>query len=525
MLGVLALWTGCRTEPVTWRVPLHGVILLHDTLSWPDLVPDSLWSDTDEGLVLTATTTVPLFEEEDLVPALDTAWTESFELPFIGGPIPVAPGAAIWQETEAIPFNVPDVGLRRLRLGAGTLRLAVDCSVQGPLVFRYAITGAEFPVTTNGGSEEILLEVNGNTAEVVLDLAGVVFDLDGPDGLEFSRLSTEWDVIVSESAAEPVGIFGQDALSLTVELTGLEVAQVEGRFDTQSLTTVDTVELGPLGELQSLEVGWGDLEVNLSLQNTTGLDLQAEVLALSRLDSAEAGTASTALEDAAIGAPVWLSRAAVVGDDMAAWSIAPSEADLTFSSGSGNLAGFLGDLPEALAWNVELALNPLGDVSGGFDRVDVERLPEVAVQVTAPLSVSSARAKWVDTVEVVPPDWIDYDGLLELTVENSLPVGVELTLSLVDLPPHWLAFGPLFGPNWSVFPTVVVPPGGPAPDAVSTAEISLDFMQPHFEALRAGARIQVDVDLAAGEGGAQFDAEQRVVVRGHLTGDAIISIQ
>ena len=278
VLGVLALWTGCRTEPVTWRVPLHGVILLHDTLSWPDLVPDSLWSDTDEGLVLTATTMVPLFEEEDLVPALDTAWTESFEFPLKGGPNTLAPGAANWQETQANPISIPDVGLRRLRLGAGTLRLAVDCSVQGPLVFRYAITGAEFPVTTNGGGEEILLEVNGNTAEVVLDLAGVVFDLDGPDGLEFSRLSTEWDVIVSESAAEPVGIFGQDALSLTVELTGLEVAQVEGRFDTQSLTTVDTVELGLLGELQSLEVGWGDLEVNLSLQNTTGLDL-AEVLA------------------------------------------------------------------------------------------------------------------------------------------------------------------------------------------------------------------------------------------------------
>ena len=28
---------GCRTEPVTWQVPLHDVILLNDTLSWSNL--------------------------------------------------------------------------------------------------------------------------------------------------------------------------------------------------------------------------------------------------------------------------------------------------------------------------------------------------------------------------------------------------------------------------------------------------------------------------------------------------------
>jgi hypothetical protein len=54
---------------------------------------------------------------------------------------------------------------------------------------------------------------------------------------------------------------------------------------------------------------------------------------------------------------------------------------------------------------------------------------------------------------------------------------------------------------------------------------SLDFMQPHFEALRNGAKLRVEVVIQAEKGGAQFDAAQGVVVKGHLDGDAIISIQ
>ena len=79
---------GCRTEPVTWQVPLHDVILLNDTLSWPNLIPDTLWSQGEEGLVLEVNTTGNWVDPEGLVPNLDTGWTESFTLPFIGGAHP-----------------------------------------------------------------------------------------------------------------------------------------------------------------------------------------------------------------------------------------------------------------------------------------------------------------------------------------------------------------------------------------------------------------------------------------------------
>ena len=43
---------GCRTEPVSWRTSLHDVILFGDSLGWSELVPDTLWTQGEEGLVL-----------------------------------------------------------------------------------------------------------------------------------------------------------------------------------------------------------------------------------------------------------------------------------------------------------------------------------------------------------------------------------------------------------------------------------------------------------------------------------------
>ena len=527
-LGLLALlaWAGCRTEPVTWRVPLHNVILIQDTLSWADLVPDTLWEAGEEGLRLTVEATRPLLDADALVPVFDTAWTDNVTLPFQGGPIPVAPGTPIWNEEEAVPFDVPQAGLRRARLDAGVLRLAVSSTVQGPLTLAYAFEGAEFPAQTNGGSETIALQVNGDTAEVLIDLSGVVLDLDGPDGLQYSRLATTWSVGVPEEAAEPVGVFGSDVLSLTVELIGLSVAQVEGRFDAQALDVADVLNLGGVDGLQSLEVGWTQLDVALTLRNTTGLDLRTTLNAVQRIDSMGDAATTTDLQDAAIGAPVWLGRAALSGSDaMDDWSVTPTEAAFQFSSQQGNLAAFLGSIPDAVAWDVGLEVNPLGDVTGGHDRVDLTQLPEARIRFDAPLEVAASRAVWVDTLDIVPPDWLDYSGFLDLEVESALPVGATLRLQLVDLPASMVAFEEFLGPGWLDFADVVLVPGSGDPQSPTKAVSRVDMIQPHFEALRLGARLRAEVEFETPDAGATFSTAQRVLIRGHLNGDAQISVE
>ena len=528
-LGFFALLLfaqGCRTEPVTWRMPVHELIFLQDTLSWPNLVPDTLWSEGEDGLVLEVQAKRSLLNAEDLVPRLDTAWIDVLTLPFSGGPIPIAAGMSIWSATETIGLEIPNAGLRQARLGQGVLTISVSSTVQGPLTLRYVIDGAVFPPESNGGSEVVVIDVNAETTTVELDLAGVVLNLEGQSDAELSRLSTSWEVLVSPDAPDGIGVMGSDELTLSVDLSGLKVAQVEGRFDAQTWSLNDGLEVEGFEAVQELQVGWSELALDVVLHNTAGIDLSGTVSALVREDEVEGVWTTTALNGAALGEAVFLPRAAIEGSSaMNDWEVVPTEAGLQFSSEDGNLATFMGSLPHALSWSLDVAVNPLGDVSGGHDRVDLTQLPSMSMSLKAPLNVSSARAVFLDTLEVAPPNWLAFDGRIALDVESSLPVGVVAFLELVDVPETMHETTAIFPEQLWTIGEVLLPAGSGDPSAPVTAMQELDLSQVQFEALLGGARVMAVVCLETPSKGAQFMADQSIIIRGHLNGNAILSFE
>lgn len=523
--AVVLLWSGCRQEPITWRTPLHHVIFFHDTLSWEKLVPDTLWTEGEEGLRLNASSRRSVFPSEDWLPPLDTAWSTTVALPFIGGPIPVAPGAEIWGEQEQIFLGIPDVDLRRVRLGGGILSISATSTVQGPLELRYTIEGGIFPENINGGNSTIVLSLSPDEpAAVTIPLEGVELDLFGPNGLDFSRLFTAWEVAVPGTAQEPVGLFGSDELFLSVALEDLEVAQVEGYFGQRALNFEDTLRVGDLGALQSLDIAWTDVGLDLQFVNPAGLDIAMQLDAIQRLDSFPDAEPSPLL-DPALGSTIFLPRAEVVeSNGMASWSIQEGEATLALGT-DGALAGFLSSVPEAFMLSGQAELNPFGDVSGGYDRVDLQRLPELNWTLTAPLAIGASRIVWIDTLSPVVPEGVGFDGTLHLSCESSLPVGAALEMSLVEVPQLLTLLHP--GPNqdWRLLDPIVLEPGMGSLDAPVRTDAALNLAPWHFDALRQGARLRVKLTCSTPEEGAQFEVDQRVVMQGHLEGDAIISIE
>ena len=528
LLSILTilLLAGCRSEPVTWRVPVHDVILLNDTLDWAKLVPDSLWVEGEEGLWLQVNGKERLVDSDVLVPALDTAWVADFEVPFIGGPIPLPAGTSLWTQEEEINLNIPDAALRRLRLGSGKLLLSVESTVQGPLELRYILSGATFPQTSNGGSSTIVLDIAPEGTSVVeLDLAGVVFDLsDGAGG--FGGLLTAWEILVPATVEESVPVFGEDALSLNVAFQDVEVAQVEGQFGSRSIELNTIMELEGGDVLQALDVDWTLLGVGLEITNTTGLDLELTLVALNRTDSTEMGPVEEPLIDPVLGMPLLLTRANVLEvGSMADWQIAPTAVSLFLGAEGSTLADWLGSIPDVLTVTGAVELNPLGDVSGGYDRVDLGRLPTLEYTVMAPLQVGYSRAEWRDTLLPEIPEGVAFRGEVEFEVESSLPVGTTISLRLVDVPPFMLTPGIWPDADWYILPDLVVPPGSGDPEfpVRDTLGVALDGR--HADALKQGARVVAEVVMETPEAGAQFSVEQSVVIRGHLDGDLILSVE
>lgn len=519
------LWA-CRSEPVTWRVPMHDVILLHDTLDWAGLVPDTLWTEGEAGLVLGIRGERPLIRPEDVVIPLDTAWSTTFDVPFIGGPIPLAPGTVLWTEDDDVGLNIPEVVLRRLRLGSGSLVITVESTVQGPLELSYVLHGATFPEESNGGSNAILVDIQPASNTVVAHgLTGVEFDLNDPDGLQFGRLRTGWQIGVPEGATEPVPIFGTDVLSLEVAFVGVTIAQAEGRFGRRTLELMADEALPGLGMLEELEVQWEGLDIGLGLRNTAGVDLGFTLDGCTRVDTIDGAVTTSPLEDPALGVPVLLTRAVVhESGGMEDWQISSTEATVSLGMGGSNLSTFLGSAPDAIRLEGGVELNPFGDVTGGYDRIDLDRMPTLAWEVLAPLEVGYSRALWRDTLDPALPDGVDYDGDLDITVESSLPVGATIRLSLVDVP-EWMLTLAWPGETWYILPELVIGAGSGDPDqpVLSSTQVVLDSR--HTHAIREGARVVAEVVLETPETGAQFSTGQTVVLRGHLNGDLILSVE
>ena len=524
--AVLLLW-GCRSEPVTWRTPLHGVIFLNDTLTWEELVPDTLWTEGDAGLELSATGRTSLLDSGALLSNLDTSWTTELVLPFIGGPIPIAPGAEVWSEVETVNLSVPDVDLRRVRMGSGSLVIVASSTVQGPLELRYSIDGATFPQGTNGGSNEVVLQITPDVpTQFSLPLAGVELDLDGDNNLNWSQLSTSWSVGVPAGVTEDVGLFGSDMLTMNVAFEGLELAQVEGRFGTRTLQVEESMAFDGLYNLQNLELAWSSLQLGVQFLNWAGIDLAMTLEEVLRTDG-EQNPVQTALVDPALSSSILLPRATVSEvQGMAGWEIEASEAGYVLGTGTGNLMSFLSTVPDGFMISGFAEVNPLGDVSGGYDRIDLNRLPEVEWTLTAPLNIGASRAVWRDTLTPNLPEGIEFDGDLDLTIQNTLPVGASLALSWVGVPEQLqLLEGSLGSTALFSYPVLEVAAGSGVPNVPTVSEVTVPISPIQFTALRMGAQLQVDATLETPEDGAAFNVEHSLVIRGHLDGSAILSVE
>ena len=210
---------------------------------------------------------------------------------------------------------------------------------------------------------------------------------------------------------------------------------------------------------------------------------------------------------------------------MADWQIAPTAVSLFLGAEGSTLADWLGSIPDVLTVTGAVELNPLGDVSGGYDRVDLGRLPTLEYTVMAPLQVGYSRAEWRDTLLPEISEGVAFRGEVEFEVESSLPVGTTISLRLVDVPPFMLTPGIWPDADWYILPDLVVPPGSgdPAFPVRDTLGVALDGR--HADALKQGARVVAEVVMETPEAGAQFSVEQSVVIRGHLDGDLILSVE
>lgn len=455
MVAVLML-IGCRKEGdrVNWDVDALAP-LVYTSLTIDDLVPDSLLAyDENEAVFLSFSDTVLKFELDTLINLPDTSIVESFTFP-VSLPNPLDPGTSIPAIDEEIELNANDVELKKALIKQGQIVVDIVNTFQGAIFCTYTIPHA----TLNGQPLLIQELVPGSPGEttvvqVSLDVSG--YWLDFSNGSEpFNHLATEL-TMVADPNGSPLPVSAGDGVEVTTTFQDLQPAFAEGYFGQQVVNTGSEVqEVNAFDIIQGGSIDLDEVNVNLRILNGFGVDIRATIFQFDANNTSFQD--NTSLNHSIVGAPINLNRA-THPDGVPI----PSVYDISLNGTNSDIDLMLESLPDNIAVEADLELNPLGNISNHHDFAYAESSIDGVLDVDIPLCLIANELVLSDTSGFSADNALENvnSGKIILQINNGFPLEGKLWLEALseDQSPMILLDGEAFSAGMTNSDFVVTAP-------------------------------------------------------------------
>ncbi len=425
--AVLLLFACRRDEPTRWDVDARAP-LAQGRLTWNDLLADSLLSvDANNLLHIEWKDELAVVDLDTLVAIPDTVIFNSFDPPFVGGPILIPAGSTIYNQSDNIVLKSNDALLREIHLSAGTLTYTVNSYVNGRVDVSYALPGIVLP-----SGESVSLEITTEPGQQSnpwsftssIDMSGVEVNLEGESGFSVNRLESLLEVSAAADNTTDIPLMGDDSVSVAITFTGVKVAYAKGFFGQQSRSFTETTDVTALAELQGI-LNLDGVDIRLELTNNVGADIRIRPERIAAIGS----QSTTELIHPILNQSVNLTRASDVNGEVIGHSTS-----IVLNDGTSNIESFLADLPQAVDFEAAFELNPLGNVTGSNDFIYTDNAFKVELAVDLPVAFSSSGVWLSDTLSVAAFEGdLTADATLEVQFTNAFPFALS-DISLIYLP-------------------------------------------------------------------------------------------
>ena len=430
----LSTATGCRRDSGRARWDVDVVAPLITTrLTIAHLIPDSLQSVAADGSVtLVYSSELFAVDLDTLLELPDTSFSYPYALPLPPSDVFELPaGFPVISENNLIRFNLPQVELSRLDIREGTLRVDMRNKIGSRILGVFDLPTAQFP--DGGGSISASVESGSSTAPssstVIRDLSGVRLDLRGPNYDLVNTLATTISAELDPNG-NGASVTNQDSIIVVASYHGLVPSYAKGYFGTNELTYND--QRSRLSLFDSFVGGSLDLDqvtLRLRVENGIGMDLRVR---LNSFQAANTRTGSTVdLTHAILQGPINLNRATDLGT-----GFIPSLYLNVLDNNNSNVDAFVESMPDEVRYDLDISLNPLGNVSNGNDFLYYESKLRAGLELEVPLNVI-ATGLTLESVEVpdLPGDAAHrtiVQGTLHLFATNGFPLDATIVLDIVD---------------------------------------------------------------------------------------------
>jgi hypothetical protein len=266
-------------------------------------------------------------------------------------------------------------------------------------------------------------------AAAIRDLSGARFDLRGPQGNSVNTVETLLGAQLDPNGNGAV-VTDQDSLLLRARYEGLVPAYARGYFGQRTVSTGARSEaIAAMANLVSGTLRLAEATLTLRIENGFGADVQARIRRL-RAVNTRTGQ-SVDLQHAFLQGPINLTRAVDLGT-----GFAPTAWSRTLDPGNSNILDFIATLPDRLDYELDAALNPLGDISNGNDFLYHESTVKARIDLEVPLRLAADGLTLQRSVAPVLPGTAEghalRSGTLSLFATNGFPLDAQLALDLLD---------------------------------------------------------------------------------------------
>lgn len=423
------LFISCRKNP-SWDVDVLAP-LLKSTMNINNIIPDSvIHKNPDNSLDIVYNSSLSSFSSEKLFKIPDTALTNNYISPFT---TTINPGGDIIPlVVNDIKNSLGDAQLTNIILRNGKMLLTIKSKIKGLVDFTYTLPKVTSP---SGTVFSITVTIPAATATTdgiysgTFDLSGSKVDLTGPTGTSVNTMMTSYSAIVTPSAngGYTTTITAGTSVQILNTFSGIVPQYAKGYFGNSVKNLSDSTNFSLFRHLIGGTLNLEDVNIGLSIENSVGADARVTINDLSSVNSRTGN--KVALIHSIIGSPININRS--VDNNT---TVTPSTYSVSFTPSNSNIKQFVENLPDKLNYQLDMEINPLGNVSGSNDFVYYDKLMKTNLNMTIPLSFVANNLTMGDTVNFKMASGTDNvnSGKLDLYFDNGFPFTAEAQLYLMD---------------------------------------------------------------------------------------------
>lgn len=433
LAGPVLCLCSCRKESSTPSWDVDAVIpLVNTSLGLGDLVADSLLaSDADGNISLRYTTRLFELKLDTVLATPDTSFRYRYPPFDLGGAtLDIFPGTMLNATNDVTRFDLDQLELRELRVRSGTLGITLTNRLATDIFADLALPGASLNgaplalhVTAPAGSPADPGSVSATEA-----LDGYTFDMRGPLFNDVNSLATA--ITYTTATDGPVvHMTAADSLEALVFYQDIVPQYARGYFGNRAIDIApDTTLLEVFSNLS----GVLDVDVaaaRLTMRNGVGVDARARIQYIHGVNSRNGSVVP--LQHTITSSAINLDRAVDLGN-----SFQTAENTFDLNTANSNLDQFIENLPDRIAYAVDLTIDPLGDVSNGNDFLYYESQLTGDLEIDVPLRLITTDLTLSKTSSVSLPGTRDHhafqSGTLHFFATNGFPFSATARLRIDD---------------------------------------------------------------------------------------------